>query len=173
MTRSLTPVALGAGLLYAVIGVLELVHGQEPVFSSPVEYVIEWAFVVALGLAIIVLASGARSAADRLTGAFLAVAAAGHGAMLVAAVATAINGRESLDALFPVGVLLSGVGLLAVAVQDLRHRVLPARVGIVLAAAFVLAIPAGTLAQSGSLVLAAGWLAVTRRLAGVREPQPA
>jgi hypothetical protein len=157
--------ASAAAGLYAAVGILELAFGQETVFTSPVEYVIEWLFVGALGAAVTFLVAGARSATDRLTAVSFGAAAAGHIAMGIAAVATAIAGRESLDVLFPLGVLLGGIGLLALAVQDLRRRVEPWRAGLVLAAAFVLAIPADALAGSGSLVLAAGWSAMTRLLA--------
>ena len=173
MTRSLGPVALVAGLLYAVVGALELAFGQGRVFTSPVEYVIEWAFAAALVLVVTALAAGARTSVDRLARGCFGVAAAGHAALLVAAVATAWSGREALDAVFPVGVLLSGLGLLALAVQDVRRRVRPPRAGVVLAVAFVLAIPADALAGSGSLVLAAGWLAVSRLLVTQAELQPA
>jgi hypothetical protein len=173
VNRSLGPVALVAGLLYAVLGALQLAFGQGTVFTSPVEYVIEWMFVAALVLGVTALAAGARTSGDRLTRGCLAVAAAGHAALLVAAAATAWAGREALDAVFPAGVLLSGLGLLAVAIQDLRRRVRPSRAGVVLAAAFVLAIPADALAGAGSLVLAAGWLALSRLLVTHPAPQPA
>lgn len=172
MSRSVLPSALVAGVLYALVGVLELVHGQGTVFTSPVEYGIEWLFVAALGAVVVVLVASARSAADRLTATGFVVAACGTAAMGLAAVATAVTGRESLDVLFPLGVLLTGVGLLALAVQDVRRRVYPARAGIVLAAAFVLAIPADAVAGSGSLVLAAGWLAVARLLSSAPVPVP-
>jgi hypothetical protein len=164
--------ASAAAGLYAAVGVLELAFGQETVFTTPTEYVIEWQFVAALAAAVTFLVVGARGATDRVTAVAFAVAAAGHTAMGVAAVATALAGRESLDVLFPLGVLLGGVGLIALAVQDLRRRVRPWRGGLVLAAAFVLAIPADALAGSGSLVLAAGWSAMSRLLATATAPTP-
>jgi hypothetical protein len=173
VNRSLGPIALVTGLLYAVVGALELVLGQGTVFTSPVEYVIEWAFVAALVLVVTVLVVGARTSSDRVTRGCFAAAAAGHAALLVAAAATAWLGQEALDAVFPAGVLLGGLGLLGLAVQDVRRRVSPHRAGVVLAAAFVLAIPADALAGSGSLVLAAGWLAVSRLLVTQGAPQPA
>jgi hypothetical protein len=164
--------AFTAAGLYAVVGVLELAYGQDTVFTSPVEYVIEWLFVVALSAAVGFLVAGARSSADRLTAASFAVAAVGHAAMAIAALATAAAGRESLDVLFPLGVLLGGGGLLVLAVQDVRRRVLPWRTGFALAAAFVLAIPADVLTGSGSLVLAAGWSAAARLLTTAYVPTP-
>jgi hypothetical protein len=164
--------AFVAAGLYAVVGVLELAHGQETVFTSPVEYVIEWLFVGALCAAVGFLVAGARSATDKLAAGSFAVAAAGHAAMAVAALATAVAGRESLDVLFPLGVLLGGGGLIVLAVQDVRRRVRPWRAGLVLAAAFVLAIPADALAGSGSIVLAAGWSAVARLLTTSPAPTP-
>jgi hypothetical protein len=169
VSRSLAPVAFAAGALHAVAGTLALAFGQETVFVSVTDYVLEWVFVGALVLSTWVLFGLARVSADRAARVACAVAAVGHAAMLVAATATAVAGRESLDALFPLGVLLTIVGFVGLAVQDLRRRVMPAHAGLVLAAAFVLAIPADALLGAGSLVLAAGWLALGRLLSGSRE----
>jgi drug/metabolite transporter (DMT)-like permease len=53
------------------------------------------------------------------------VAFAGHALMLVAATATALAGREALDALFPLGVLAALVGLVLLGAATLRARMLP------------------------------------------------
>lgn len=169
MSRSLAPVAFAAGALHAAAGALSLAFGQETVFDSATDYVIEWVFVGALVLSTGVLLGLARVTADRVARMACAVAAAGQAGMLVAATATAVAGRESLDALFPVGVLLTLIGFVGLAVQDLRRRVTPAHAGVVLAAGFVLAILADALLGVGSLVLAASWLALGRLLSGSRE----
>jgi hypothetical protein len=172
VSRSLSPVALSVGVLYAVLGGLELAFGQATVFASPTDHVIEWLFVAVLALGALLLVRAARESDARVTSVAFLVTAVGHTAMGVAALATAVAGRESLDALFPLGVLLTLCGLVALAVQDLRKRVLPPHVGVVLAVAFVLAIPAGALIDVGSLVLAAGWLATARLLGAAREDAP-
>lgn len=162
VSRSVPLVSLAAGTAFAAVGALELTLGQASVFASTSDYVIEWLFVVALALAVGVLVRLARANDDRATVTAFAIAVLGHAAMCVAAVATAVAGRESLDVLFPIGVLLALVGLIVLAVQDLRRRVVPERVGLVLAAAFALTFPAEALVGAGSLLLATGWLAVAR-----------
>jgi hypothetical protein len=161
------------GVLYAVVGALQLAFDQATVFASASDYVIEWLFVAALVLTIGLFARAARASEDRLTAVAWTIAAAGQTAMGVAALVTAVAGRESLDVVFPLGVLLTLVGLVVLAVQDVRRRVLPSRAGLVLAGAFVLSIPADVLVEAGSLALAAGWLAVARLAASGRELAPA
>jgi hypothetical protein len=163
VSRSFPPVALAIGVLYAVVGALQLAFDQATVFASASDYVIEWLFVAALALTIGLFARAARTSEDRLTAVAWTIAAAGQTAMGVAALVTAVAGRESLDVVFPLGVLLTLVGLVVLAVQDVRRRVQPSR----------LSIPADVLVGAGSLALAAGWLAVARLAASDRELAPA
>ncbi len=157
-------VAVGA---YAVTGALELSHDQPAVFSDPVDYVIEAAFVVALlagGGVLLWLCRAGLSTRSATVG--WAVAAAGHAALATAALATALAGRETLDPLFALGFLAIVAGYLTLAVSDLRNHLVPSRSGIVLVVGFVAtAIVDNLVTGGGTLVLAATWAAFARLMA--------
>jgi hypothetical protein len=186
MVRRSTLFALAAAVagLYAVTGVLQLIHDQPTVFADPIDYWIEAAFAGALALSVVVLASLARvGASSRARAAGWTLAAGGHAALLVAALATAIDGREALDALFPLGFLAIVAGYVTLAVLDLRKRLLPSRAGLVLLIGFVGAVivsgVVGALLDSGGdggtgggLVLAASWAALARLISEPMEPSP-
>jgi len=170
---------------YGVGAVLELVHDQPFIFTSPVDYLIEAGFVVGLAATVVVLAAlvrGQRSVASRIA---LGLAALGNAATLVAAGGTLVLGREVLDGLFLVGVLATILGYLATAVLDLLRRVTPRLVGVVLLLGFVgsmvvsevlgaLLGHGGDGGTAGGLALAAVWIAVGRLMsahqAEVAEP---
>jgi hypothetical protein len=186
MVRRRTLFALAAAVagLYAVTGVLQLIHDQPTVFADPIDYWIEAAFAGALALSVVLLASLARvGASSRARAAGWTLAAGGHAALLVAALATAIDGREALDALFPLGFLAIVAGYVTLAVLDLRKRLLPSRAGLVLLIGFVGAVivsgVVGALLDSGGdggtgggLVLAASWAALARLISEPMEPSP-
>ena len=162
-TRSLPLLALGAGLAYTLTGAIEVGHDQAVVFDDPADYVIEYAFAMALAFSAAVTAlltrvnrAGARAA--------WGVATAGHAVLFVAASVTAVRGRESLDPVFPLGVLLVLGAALALTVLTVRGRGTPPRVGIALLAGFVGAMALDPLAGAGSLALAASWIAIARLL---------
>lgn len=164
MLVRLALVAVGA---YAVTGALELSHDQPTVFSDPVDYVIEAAFVVGLLASVSVLVSLCRaglSTRPAIVG--WALAAAGHAALATAALATALAGRETLDPLFPLGFLAIVAGYLTLAVSDLRNHLVPSRGGVVLIVGFVAtAIVDNLITGGGTLVLAATWGALARLMA--------
>lgn len=160
ITRSLPLLALGAGLLYALTGALELGHDQATVFADPADYVIEVLFVGALALGVAALAGLAFAARGVVKVAWW-LAAGGHAVLVVAAAATAVRGRESLDPAFPLGVLAILLGFALASVLDLRGRVHPARAGLVLLAGWVGAMVLSGV-DLGSLALAAGWCALGR-----------
>lgn len=174
--------AAAAAGLYAVTGVLEFTHDQPTIFADPIDYWIEGVFAGALALSVVVLASLARLAAPGHAGAVgWTLAAVGHAALLAAALATAIDGREALDGLFPLGFLAIVAGYLTLAVLDLRKRLQPARTGLVLLIGFVGAVivsgVVGALLDSGGdggtgggLVLAASWAALARLVPEPVEP---
>ncbi len=160
----LTRLALIAAGAYALTGALELAHDQPTVFVDPIDYVIEIAFVLALAASAGVLLSIARA---RLSGrpATVAwmVALAGNAALATAALATAIEGREALDPLFPLGFLAVVAGYLTLAVIDLRGRLVPPRAGLLLLVGFVATAAIDNLVTGGgTLVLAATWAALGR-----------
>lgn len=161
---NLVRLALVAAGAYAVTGALELSHDQPTVFSDPVDYVIEAAFVVALLASVSVLVWLCRAGlSTRPATVGWAVAAAGHIALATAALATALAGRETLDPLFPLGFLAIVAGYLALAASDVRNHLVPSRSGIVLILGFVAtAIVDNLVTGGGTLVLAATWAALAR-----------
>ena len=161
---------------YGVGAVLELVRDQPSTFTSPVDYLIEAAFVV--GLAATVVGARRPGARQRTVGSRIALglAGAGNAAVLVAAAGTLVLGREVLDGVFFLGVLATIVGYLACAVLDLFRRLTPRLVGVVLLLGFmgsmvVSGVLGALLGQggdggtAGGLALAAVWVAVGRLLA--------
>ena len=164
---TLSRIALAAAGLYAVTGALELSHDQPATFVDPIDYLIEGAFVVALLASVVVLARLARAGLSGPSGTIgWTLATAGNGALLVAAGATTINGREALDPLFPLGFLAIVAGYLTLAVVDVRRRLVPPRAGLVLLLGFVAtAIVDNLVTGGGTLVLAATWAALGRLIA--------
>ena len=169
---TLSRIALAAAGLYAVTGALELSHDQPPIFADPIDYVIEVAFVVALLASVVVLARLARAGLAGRSGTIgWTLATAGNGALLVAAGATAIDGREALDPLFPLGFLAIVAGYATLAVVDLRRRLDPPRAGLVLLVGFIAtAVVDNLVVGGGTLVLAATWAALARLIAAPEAP---
>ena len=162
--------ALAAAGCYAIAGAIEVAHDQPTAFASPLDYWLEAAFVVGLLASVSALAVLSSLAPRRLPAAAWGVAAAGNAGICVAALATAVRGRESLDLLFSVGFLLLAVGYLTLALLDLRGRVMPARAGVVLLGGIVVAAVIDQVG-AGSLALTASWVAVAAltRVAGVAD----
>jgi hypothetical protein len=157
--RSILPVlAALAGTLFSLAAVIELAHEQVSPFEGVLDYLIEGVFVAALaaGAAALWLLrdAGARGP--------FTLAAAGHAVLLLPAGATFVRGQESLDPLFPLGVLTILLGILAAAVLDVRGRVAPRRAGVLLLAGWIVAFAADT-----TLGVGIAWLAVSA-LAGPR-----
>ena len=151
-TRIALPlVALAAALLFAVEGVLELVHTQNETFTTTLDYVIEGAFVAAL----VAGAAALLELRDRGPKVALTIAAAGHGAVAIAAAATFVRGEDALGPIFMLGFLGITAGFVATAVQDARGHVRPRHAGMVLAATWV-----ATVALNSVLPVAAAWLLV-------------
>jgi hypothetical protein len=83
------------------------------------------------------------------------LAAFGYGVLVLAAGATFVRGQESLDPVFPLGVLAITAGFLAAGVQDVRRRLVVRGAGLALLAGWAI-----TVATDSSFALAAGWAAV-------------
>lgn len=185
MTRfnTLAWIATAAAALYAGLGVIEITHDQPTVFADAIDYWMEAIFVAALGLSAAVLASLARARSSSLAATVGWVAGAAGSALLAAvALATAIEGREALDGLFPLGFLLIVAGYVTLGVLDARGRLHPSRAGLVLAIGFIGAavvdsVVGGILGTEGDggagggLVLAATWAAFGRLLSEATAPQ--
>jgi hypothetical protein len=164
---TLSLLALAAAVLYGLSGAIELAHDQPTVFAAPIDYWLEACFVAALAASTGVLAAIGRAGLSGRAGATgWAVATAGTAALLVAAAATLVEGRERLDPLFGLGFLAIVVGYLTLAVIDLRGKLIPRRGGLVLLAGFVAtAVIDNLVAGAGGLVLAATWAALSRLIA--------
>jgi len=156
--------ALLAAVMYVGTGIVSLFAPQGPVFTSFSDYLIEVMFVIALLgtlAAIAGLHALQRERYGRLGAAGSLTAFVGHALMLVAATATALAGREALDALFPLGVLVALVGLVLLGAATLRARMLPRWCGVLLIAVLplsaVLDIATG---GAGGIVLGIVWALV-------------
>jgi hypothetical protein len=158
------PLALAAAGLYAVTGAIGLAHDQPAHFSDPLDYVLEWAFVGGLGATVAALAILARSGAG--IGAWLATV--GNSALLVAATATAVRGQESLDPMFGIGVLAIVAGYIVLTVNDVRGRLVPNGLGLILLIGWFASIPVDVATGAGGFVLGAAWAGVARVSAAPR-----
>jgi len=171
---TLARIATTVAALYAALGVIEVTHDQPAVFADAIDYWMEALFVAALGLSAAVLASLARTGSSgRAATVGWVVAASGSALLAAVALVTAVEGRESLDGLFPLGFLLAVVGYLTLGVLDARGRLYPRRAGLVLVIGFIGAavvdsVVGGILGTEGDggagggLVLAATWAAFGR-----------
>jgi hypothetical protein len=159
--------ALAAAGFYAIAGAIEVAHDQPTVFADPIDYWLEASFVAGLAATVAVLASIGRAGLSGRAGTIgWLLAAAGNAALLVAATATLVAGRESLDPLFVLGFLAIVVGYVTLAVTDARGKLVPRRGGLVLLAGFVAtAVVDNLVAGAGGLVLAAAWAALSRLIA--------
>lgn len=166
--NTLSWLALAAAGLYAVTGAIELAHDQPTVFADPIDYWLEGFFAAGLVASVAVLASIAHAAlSGRPATIGWTVGAAGNGALLVAAVATVVNGRETLDPLFGLGFLAIAIGYITLTVIDLRKRLVPSRAGLALFVGFAAtAVFDNLVAGAGGLVLAASWAAFARLISG-------
>jgi hypothetical protein len=163
--RSTLP--LLAGVLFALAGVLELAHDQANPFAETLDYVIEGVFVAALAAGAAALWQ-LRGAGARIP---FSVASAGHAVLLLPAGATFLRGTESLDPLFPLGVLAILIGILAAAVADARGRVAPRRTGVLLLTGWIVAFATNT-----TIGVGLAWLviaALTSRVSVARRAHPA
>lgn len=182
--KLLAPATWVATAGYAVTGALELLHDQSPQFASPLDYLIEIAFAVSLGAtAVAAYAFATGRSRSRVVRVGWLLATLGHLALFASAAATAVAGHDALGPAFLLGLLCSLSGYGALSVADLRGRVAPARVGVVLLVGFVGSVVLGAVTAvlltdggGGTLALAASWAAVARLLATTEpagRPQPA
>lgn len=96
-----------------------------------------------------------------------AAGAVGHGLLAISAAVTASSGRESLDALFGVGVLLLLFGYVTLTVLDIRRHIQPGRAAVALLVGYVAAIVTDAMGiGGGGFMLAASWAAVAQLWTG-------
>lgn len=155
--------AMLAGAMYELTGIIHLLNPQRPVFLSFSDYLIEVIFVIAL-LGTLVAIAGLHALHQdrygRLGAAGSLTAFVGTVLLLVAAVATTLAGRETLDVLFPIGFLAALVGLVLLGATSLRARVLPSWCGVLLIAGFPLSAVLDVLAGAGGILLGVIWALV-------------
>jgi hypothetical protein len=174
--NTLARIATAVAALYAAVGVIEITHDQPTVFADAIDYWMEAIFVAALGLSAAVLASLARAgSSSRAATVGWVVCASGSALLAAVALATAIEGREALDGLFPLGFLLIVAGYVTLGVLDARGRLHPSRAGLVLMIGFIGAVVVDSVVggilgtegdggAGGGLVFAATWAAFSRLL---------
>ncbi len=156
--------ALVVAALFAAVGIFELMSDHDPevdvALVEGVDYVLEWLFAAAAAATVVALVIFARSLGSRGARVAAISAAVGHGLLALAAGATAITGRESLDAAFGAGVILLLLGYVTLTVLDVRRRVHPPRTGVVLLVGYIGAMVTDGIGIGGGFMLAASWAAV-------------
>lgn len=158
MTIPLRGLTVLTGCLLAATAAVDIPHEQATVFVSTVDYVLEGLFALALAAATTSLLALLRAASSWLPRSGWTLSALGTTILTLVAGTTFVIGRESLDALFPVGLLCIAVGYLALTVADLRRRAWPRFAGLVLAGGFVAMIVLGE--GLGLVAWSASWFAV-------------
>jgi hypothetical protein len=159
--------AVAAAVLFALTGLLELLHTQVQPFAGALDYAVEGAFAAALAAG----AAACWALRDHGARRTWSAAAAGHGVLAVAAAATFVRGQDALGPLFLLGLLVVTAAVAAAALLDARRRVAPRWVGLALMAGWVASLAAGT-----TLLAGLGWLVVVALAVGHqagRAPHPA
>jgi hypothetical protein len=171
--------ALTAAVLFAATAAVDIPHDQPAHFRTPVDYVLELLFALALSASVIACQAwacqdGCRDGcrAGRATRVAVGTAAGGFVLLSASAWSTAARGQDSLGPAFLLGLLALVGSAVALLVLDLRHRVAPRFAGITFALATVGMIALGD--GYGVLAWTAGWVAIAAlSQAGTRERTPA
>lgn len=153
-SRLAGPLAIVAGLGFAVEGAIVVRSPQGDSGWSTSGYAVEAAFVVALIAALPALAL-LKPYASRTTTWATNAARLGFFAMLVAAVPSLAEGKNTLGPVFVVGVLVSLASLLVLALGALRRRAWVAPLAFV---GLVAGMALGD--QGGGVVLGVAWVAI-------------
>ena len=168
MTRHTRTAAIAAAVLFVAAASIDIPRDQPLVFTGTVDYVLEAVFAAALWAATAALVTLVRANTGLPARIVLGAAALGHALFATASTATLLNGRESLDPVSSVGLVLILAGYLGFLIVDLLKRVEPRFSGI---AMFVATLGMFALGEGwGMIAWAAGWFAVA---AIAHERQPA
>ena len=155
---------VASGVMYALTAILSLLAPQGVVFDSFTDYLIEVIFVVGLAGTLVFIVSLhvlQTESYGRLGAAGFLTAFAGYALLFVAAAATTLAGRETLDAVFPLGVLAVLVGSVLLGAAVLRARVLPWWCGVLIIVGFPLSVGLDVAVNgAGSIVLGIAWALV-------------
>lgn len=167
MTRPTRIAAVAAAILFVAAASIDIPRDQPLVFTDTVDYVLEAVFAAALWAAAAALVTLVLANTRLPARIVLATAALGHALFATAATATLVNGRESLDPVSSIGLVLIMAGYLGFLIVDLLKRVEPRLSGV---AMFVATLGMFALGDGwGMIAWAAGWFAVA---AIVHERQP-
>ena len=153
-SRLAAMLAVVAGLGFAVEGAIVVRAPQGDSGWSASGYAVEAAFVVALIAALPALGL-LKPYASRTTAWATVGARIGFFALLVAAVPSLVQGKDALGPVFLLGVLVSLVSLLVLAVAGLRRRVW---VGAAAFVGLVLGMALGD--HGGGVALGVAWVAI-------------
>jgi hypothetical protein len=162
MTITTRHLALAAGSLFAVTAAIDVAVDQPRVFTGTADYVLEAIFVLSLVAGAATLGSLLRAATGWAARTGFGLAGLGTATLAFVAGATVVNGREVLDAVFPLGLLGIMLGYAVLAVADLRRKVTPRFAGLALAGSVVAMIALGD--GYGVIAWSAGWFAVVALL---------
>ena len=167
MTRHTRTAAIAAAVLFVAAASIDISRDQPLVFTDTIDYVLEAVFAAALWTAtaaLVTLVLGNTRLPARIV---LTTAALGHALFATASTATLLNGRESLDPVSSVGLVLILAGYLGFLIVDLLKGVEPRFSGI---AMFVATLGMFALGEGwGMIAWAAGWFAVAA-IANERQP---
>lgn len=155
--------ALAAGTLFVATAAIDIPHDQADPFVSTTDYVLEAVFALALGVAALALGSLARAATGWGARIGFGLSALGTATVAFVAGATHVNGQDVLGPFFALGLLVTVIGYVTLAVTDLLRRVEPRFVGLALAASTIAMVALGE--GYGVLAWAVGWFAVSVLLA--------
>ena len=170
MTITPRHLAVLAGTFFAATAVIDIPHEQAQPFVSPIDYVLEAIFALALAFSAAALWSHSSSTRTRGRRIAWSVPALGYTVLAVTAGATHVAGQDVGGPAFPIGLLLVMGGSLALLVLDLRKRLEPRGAGIVLVAAVVVMAVLGE--GWGLISWSAGWFALAALLSPARVGAP-
>ncbi len=153
------PAAALAGTLFALTAAIDIAHDQPPQFTSTADYVLEALFAGSLVASAVALALLGSSAERRVARVGWGLTLLGTVTLAVVVTATFLNGEETLDAVFPAGLLSILLGYVVLAAADLAGRVTPRFAGVALFVSGVGMIALGD--GYGVVAWAAGWFALT------------
>lgn len=171
MHSTVRPLAILAGVMFAATATMDIPHDKPETFTSTIDYALEGCFAVALLAAAVAFLFLLRSAGGIGVRTGWGLAGLGHALMGTSSAATFVRGQDSLEVIFPAGLLAIALGYVVLLVLDLRRRVVPRFAGIVLFVATIAMVVAGE--GYGLVAWSAGWFAFAAVLAPARSRETA
>jgi hypothetical protein len=160
--------ALTAAALFAATAAVDIPHDQPRVFGSPIDYVLELLFALALAAASFACNAWVCREERRSSRLAVRAAAAGFGLLSLSAWATAARGEDTLGVAFLLGLLLVLGASVALLVLDLRRAVTPRFAGLTFALGTVAMLALGE--GYGVLAWTASWAAIAALASPADQP---